>query len=196
MNATAYPLVKRGVDLAVASAGLALASPLLGLAASLVKAEDGGPVLFTQDRAGLNGRPFRIYKLRTMVVGHRSKEQTRDSSPGVTRTGRVLRRMKLDEVPQLWNVLRGDMSLVGPRPCLPETIREMPEWALERFNIRPGLTGLAQVNGNAVIPWPIRWRLDVEYVHRASLLTDARILVRTVETVVVGENRIAARIRA
>lgn len=192
----AYTALKRTVDLTGALVLLAVAGPIGATSALLIKLEDGGPVFFAQDRVGLDGRVFRIYKFRSMVVDYQTTEQTYDTSPGVTRVGRILRRTKIDELPQLWNVARGDMSLIGPRPCLPATVEVMPAWALTRFDVRPGMTGLAQVSGSATLPWPTRWLYDVEYVERRSTIMDLRILLRTILTIIVGESRTARTFRA
>lgn len=186
-----YRHVKRALDLAVAAAGLVLSAPVLAAAAAGIKSHDGGPVLFKQTRVGRDCQPFSIYKFRTMEVDHGTVGQTLNGSVGVTPIGRILRRTKVDELPQLANVLRGEMSLVGPRPCLPETLDQMPDWAHARFAVRPGLTGLAQINGNAAIPWQMRWRYDVRYVSQLGLLADLSILCATAKAIVVGEENAA-----
>lgn len=186
-----YRHIKRSLDFCVAGAGLLLLSPLLAVAAAGIKIQDRGPVLFQQTRIGQNCHPFSIYKFRTMEVDHQTVGQISKVSPGVTPVGRFLRRTKVDELPQLVNILRGEMSLVGPRPCLPETLDEMPAWAHARFAVRPGLTGLAQISGNASIPWQTRWRFDIRYVSQLGLLPDLSILVATAKTIVLGEEKAA-----
>lgn len=182
--------VKRPLDVLGGLLGLLAASPLLVIGALSVRLTSRGPVRFHQERVGLHGQTFRIVKLRTMYVDEaRSIEQTVGSSSGVTPVGRLLRRLKIDELPQLINVVRGDMSLVGPRPCLPETCADMPQWARARFTVRPGLTGLAQVNGNIALSWEERWRFDVEYSNSIRLVNDARIILKTLAVLALGEQK-------
>jgi len=182
--------IKRWVDLVGAAIGLLAASPLLFLSAVLVKLTSPGPLMFSQERAGLNGEPFRVLKLRTMTVDHnRGQGQTTAATSDVIPVGRVLRRLKIDELPQLINVLRGDMSMVGPRPCLMQTRDEMPTWACKRFGARPGLTGLAQVNGNVALSWEERWQYDAHYVESVSLKGDVAILLKTLLVLFAGEDR-------
>jgi lipopolysaccharide/colanic/teichoic acid biosynthesis glycosyltransferase len=157
-------------------------SPLLALAALAVKLEDGGPVFYRQLRVGKDGRDFELVKLRTMVVdaerqgaGH---AVDRDD-PRITPAGRVLRRLSIDELPQLWNVLRGEMSLVGPRPTLRYQVDRYDERQRHRLDVRPGLTGWAQVNGRAALPWNERIELDLWYVEHRSTWVDLKILALT-----------------
>ena len=174
--------IKRAVDVVGAAAGLALAAPILALAACAIKLEDGGPVLFRQMRLGRGAKEFEILKLRTMTV---DAEQIRgdgvvvDGDPRITRIGNFLRRTAVDELPQLWHVLRGEMSLVGPRPVPPAHLERYDERQRRRLEVKPGLTGWAQIHGRASLPWPERLELDVWYVEHQSLALDARILVRT-----------------
>ncbi|NBC17430.1 MAG: sugar transferase [Bacteroidetes bacterium] len=174
---------KRLLDLVGASASLLLAAPVLALAGAAIWIEDGGPVLFRQVRAGRHGRPFTLYKLRTLRRGDHDPENPEDHA---TRVGRVLRRWSLDELPQLWNVLRGAMSLVGPRPALPEQAARYDAAQRRRLAIRPGLTGWAQIHGRNALSWPARIRLDVWYVEHRSLWLDLRILLRTPAAVLSG----------
>ncbi len=181
---------KRLLDLLSAAVLLVLLSPALALIALLIPLESPGPALFRQERLGWRGRVFRIYKFRTMthaarVPGHEIFGQ----DPDVTRLGRWLRRLKLDELPQLWNVLFGTMSLVGPRPALPQQLAEYDAAARRRLDVRPGLTGLAQVAGNIYLTWPERWAYDAQYVERLSFGLDLWILWRTLFVVVWGEAR-------
>jgi lipopolysaccharide/colanic/teichoic acid biosynthesis glycosyltransferase len=174
--------LNRAADVAVAGAGLVLASPLLGVVALAIKLEDGGPVLYRQLRVGQGGRDFELLKLRTMVVGAERQGagwavDARD--PRITRVGRVLRRLSLDELPQLWNVVRGDMSVIGPRPTLRYQVEQYTERQRRRLEVRPGITGWAQVQGRAALPWDERIELDVWYVEHRSPLVDLRILART-----------------
>jgi lipopolysaccharide/colanic/teichoic acid biosynthesis glycosyltransferase len=165
-----------------AGAALLLAGPLLALAALAVKLEDGGPVLYRQRRVGKDGVEFELLKLRTMVVGAERQGAgyavDRDD-PRITRVGRVLRRLSADELPQLWNVLRGEMSLVGPRPTLGYQVDRYTERQRRRLEVRPGLTGWAQIQGRAELPWEDRIELDVWYVEHRSPWLDLRILART-----------------
>jgi lipopolysaccharide/colanic/teichoic acid biosynthesis glycosyltransferase len=174
--------VNRALDVAVAGGGLVLASPLLALAALAVKLEDGGPVLFRQTRVGLHGVDFELLKLRTMVVGAEGQGAgyaVDRGDPRITRVGRLLRRTSVDELPQLWNVLRGEMSIIGPRPTLRYQVERYTPRQRRRLDVRPGLTGWAQVAGRATLPWAERIELDVWYVEHRSPLVDLRILLRT-----------------
>jgi lipopolysaccharide/colanic/teichoic acid biosynthesis glycosyltransferase len=183
---------KRGCDVIGAALLLALSAPVLALAALAIALEDGRPVLFLQTRAGLRGRPFRVVKLRTLKVNQvapSSLGQVRAGNALVLRTGAVLRRLKIDELPQLWNVLVGDMSLVGPRPTMPEQAEAYDANEARRLEVRPGLSGWAQVNGNVELTWEERILLDVWYVDHWSLILDARILAATARVVLFGEKR-------
>ena len=174
--------MRRAVDVAVASAGLVAASPVLALAALAVKLEDRGPILFRQVRVGKDGADFELLKLRTMIVGAESQGAGFAVDRGdsrITRIGRLLRRTSVDELPQLWNVVRGEMSLIGPRPTLRYQVDRYDEHQRHRLDIRPGITGWAQVNGRAALPWAERIELDVWYVEHRSLALDLKILLRT-----------------
>jgi lipopolysaccharide/colanic/teichoic acid biosynthesis glycosyltransferase len=174
--------VNRAFDVLLAGTGLTLTSPLLGLAALAIKLEDGGPVLYRQTRVGLRGEDFELLKLRTMVVGAEKigKGFAVDrGDPRITRLGRLLRRTSVDELPQLWNVLRGDMSVIGPRPTLRYQVDQYDPHQRRRLDVKPGLTGWAQVHGRAALPWSQRIELDVWYVENRSPLLDLKILLRT-----------------
>ena len=174
--------MNRASDVALAGTALVLASPLLGLAALAVKLEDGGPVLYTQTRVGRDGVDFELLKLRTMVVGAErlgAGYAVNEGDSRITRAGRILRRLSLDELPQLWNVIRGDMSLIGPRPTLRYQVERYTPRQLRRLDVKPGITGWAQVHGRAQLPWEERIELDVWYVEHRSPLVDVRILART-----------------
>ncbi len=174
--------MNRAADVAIAGLGLALASPLLVASALAVKLTDGGAVLFRQQRVGLDGRDFELLKLRTMVVGAEGKGAgyaVERGDPRITRAGRLLRRTSIDELPQLWNVLRGDMSIVGPRPTLRYQVDRYTDNQRKRLAVRPGLTGWAQVHGRAELPWAERIELDVWYVEHRSVALDLKILLRT-----------------
>ncbi len=175
--------LKRLIDVVGATAGLVVTAPLLGVAALAIRREDGGPALFRQERVGRDGHPFTLLKLRTMIVDAHTVGAGYAVDRGdsrITRTGEVLRRTSLDELPQLVNVLRGDMSLVGPRPTLSYQVETYTPRQRRRLEVRPGLTGWAQLHGRARLPWSERIELDVWYVEHRSLLLDLRILVRTV----------------
>ena len=186
-------MAKRALDITVAAALLVLAAPLMLLIALAIKLDSPGPVIFRQRRVGKDGRPFTFYKFRGMVadaearlheVAHLNEvdgpifKSRRD--PRVTRVGRVLRRTSLDELPQLWNVLRGDMSLVGPRPPLPTEVTRYEPWQRDRLLVPGGITGLWQVSGRNLLGFEDMVRLDLEYITRWSLWLDLRILLRTI----------------
>jgi lipopolysaccharide/colanic/teichoic acid biosynthesis glycosyltransferase len=178
-----YEAAKRVIDVVGAGIGLAVSAPVLAASALAVRLEDGGPVCFLQERVGLQGRPFHVLKLRTMVVDAERKGAGFAVDRGdsrITRIGRLLRATSVDELPQLWNVLRGDMSLVGPRPTLAYQVEKYTDRQRRRLEVRPGVTGWAQVNGRASLSWPERIELDVWYVEHRSLALDLRILLRTV----------------
>jgi lipopolysaccharide/colanic/teichoic acid biosynthesis glycosyltransferase len=174
--------VNRALDLVGASLGLALASPFLAAAAIAIKLDDRGPVLYRQQRVGKDGDEFELVKLRTMVVGAERQGAGWAVDHGdtrITRVGSVLRRISLDEVPQLWNVVRGEMSLIGPRPTLAYQVEQYTPHQRRRLDVRPGITGWAQVQGRASLPWEERIELDVWYVEHRSPRLDAKILART-----------------
>jgi lipopolysaccharide/colanic/teichoic acid biosynthesis glycosyltransferase len=181
--------VNRAADVIGASLGLALASPVLAAAAVAIKLEDRGPVFYRQRRVGYQGRDFDLLKLRTMVVGAESQGAgfaVNRGDPRITRTGRLLRRLSLDELPQLWNVVRGDMSLIGPRPTLRYQVEQYTPRQRRRLDVKPGLTGWAQVNGRTKLPWDERIELDVWYVEHRSPWIDLKILLRTPLALVTG----------
>jgi lipopolysaccharide/colanic/teichoic acid biosynthesis glycosyltransferase len=182
--------VKRALDVTVALAALLVLSPLLALTALLILLEDGRPVFFRQNRAGLGGQPFSIFKFRSMRVNDAPVAlmgAVTGAHPLVTRVGRVIRRTKIDELPQLLNVLKGDLSLVGPRPTLLEQVAEYDAFEQRRLSLKPGVTGWAQVCGGIYMPWEERIALDVWYIDHWSLLLDAEVLLRTVGVIVLGE---------
>jgi lipopolysaccharide/colanic/teichoic acid biosynthesis glycosyltransferase len=174
--------VNRILDATLGSLGLALSSPALAAAALAIKLDDGGPILFRQRRVGLNGEEFELLKLRTMEVGaeHRGAGlAVNEGDPRITRVGRLLRRLSIDEFPQLWNVVRGDMSLIGPRPTLAYQVERYTPRQRRRLEVKPGITGWAQIHGRARLPWDDRIELDVWYVENRSPLLDLKILART-----------------
>jgi lipopolysaccharide/colanic/teichoic acid biosynthesis glycosyltransferase len=173
--------VNRALDVLIAGAGLVVASPALALSALAVKL-DGGPALYRQTRVGKDGADFELLKLRTMVIGAETMGAGYAVDKGdarITRVGRLLRRLSLDELPQLWNVLRGDMSIIGPRPTLRYQVEQYDDRQRRRLEIRPGLTGWAQIHGRAGLPWPERIEYDLWYVDHRSARTDLLILLRT-----------------
>ena len=186
------------MDLLLAAPLLILAAPLLGLLAIAIKLDSRGPVFFAQERVGRAGRHFRLFKLRTMVA---DAEQRRaellaqstdpgwlklDHDPRITRIGRRLRRLSLDELPQLWNVVRGEMSMVGPRPLIPAEDEHVQGWARGRLDLTPGITGYWQVLGRTRIPFEEMVKLDYLYVMNWSLWEDVRLMLRTLPVVVGG----------
>ena len=181
---------KRLTDLIISLFLLILLSPILILCTLFIKLGDKGPIFYKQQRVGLNGCFFEILKFRSMSVNeNREIGQTFNTDPEVTWIGRLMRRTKIDELPQLINVVKGDMGLVGPRPCLIITYEEMPEWAKERFKVRPGMTGLAQINGNIFLSWEERWKYDIQYVKNLSILNDIKIVFKTILVVIFGEDK-------
>lgn len=186
-------LVKRVVDVVFSSLALVTAFPLFVLIALAIKIDSGGPVLFRQTRVGKDGRLFTCYKFRTMHVGAPDIRNPDGSTfnaeddPRLTRVGRFLRKSTLDELPQFFNVLKGDMSIVGPRPDLPDQVRFYSERHKKRLLVKPGMTGWAWIHGRNSIPWELRRDLDVEYVENYSLWLDFYILLRTLPMVLLAK---------
>ena len=192
-------LVKRAIDVIGALSAILLFAPLMALAALAVKLDSRGPILFVQERAGKHGKPFKMFKFRTMVE---NAEELLDQvvnldalqepmfkleeDPRITRVGRFLRRWSIDELPQLFNVLRGEMSLVGPRPEESRIVARYSEWHRERLMAKPGITGPMQVSGRGDLPFEERARLEIEYVRRYTLWRDLSILLRTIPAVILG----------
>ena len=179
----------RALDVIVAALALALLSPLLALAALLIRLESRGPVFYRQLRVGRGGEPFELWKLRTMVPGAESMGAGIYVVPGdprITRIGMHLRRFSLDELPNLVNVIRGEMAIVGPRPTVQVQVDRYTERQLRRLEVKPGITGWAQVNGRTSLPWPERIELDVWYVEHRSLWLDLRILAKTARMLASG----------
>jgi lipopolysaccharide/colanic/teichoic acid biosynthesis glycosyltransferase len=182
-------VIRRGVDIAVAAAVLVVASPLLAAAVAAIRLTSRGPAIYRQRRVGLNGREFEVLKLRTMVSGAEQLGAglaVDEGDPRITRVGALLRRTSLDELPNLWNVVRGEMSLIGPRPTVPSQVARYDERQRGRLAIKPGITGWAQVNGRAALPWSQRIELDLYYIEHRSAVLDARILARTVRVLMGG----------
>jgi lipopolysaccharide/colanic/teichoic acid biosynthesis glycosyltransferase len=183
------PNASRALDVAVAVVVLPVAAPLTVLAAVAIKLESRGPVFYRQLRVGRHGRPFELWKLRTMVPKAESMGAgvyVLQGDPRITRVGRLLRRLSLDELPNLVNVLKGDMALVGPRPTVQEQVDRYTERQRRRLEVKPGITGWAQVNGRTSLPWPERIELDVWYVEHRSLWLDLRILAKTARMLATG----------
>ena len=175
-------MIKRTADLVTAIMALVLASPVLAVAAIAIRLEDGGPVLFKQQRVGLNGTLFSAFKLRSMVADAERKGlglAVKDGDERITRVGRLIRATSIDELPQLWNVIRGEMSVVGPRPTVPSQVEQYTPRQRKRLNALPGITGWAQVNGRNSISWAERIELDIWYVEHWSLWLDVKILALT-----------------
>jgi lipopolysaccharide/colanic/teichoic acid biosynthesis glycosyltransferase len=174
--------VNRAADVALAGLGLVVTGPLLAAGAAAVKLQDGGPVLFRQRRVGQDGEEFELLKLRTMVEGAEklgAGYAVDKGDPRITRTGRLLRRLSIDELPQLWNVVRGEMSVIGPRPTLRYQVERYTPRQRRRLEVKPGITGWAQIHGRAALPWEDRIELDVWYVEHRSPKVDLKILART-----------------
>lgn len=185
-------VVKRGSDILISFLGILLFSPLWILIGGLVKITSPGPVFFLQERPGYHRKLFNVYKFRTMYVGSeqmiKGKEVSKDDAR-ITPVGKILRRTKLDEIPQLLNVLNGEMSLIGPRPERVSSLEDYTPFIEKRLDMRPGLSGLAQVSGNIYLDLQERYRLDVYYVEHFSLWLDLKILHRTVGVILLGEER-------
>lgn len=183
--------IKRFVDLVGSGIGLIIISPILLITVILLELFMPGPVFFKQQRVGKNGKLFNILKFRSMKVD-REAESSHDFTKDTERMtpfGNLIRRLKIDELPQLINVFRGDMSLVGPRPTVKEQTDLYNDYQRQRLNMRPGMTGLAQVNGNISLSWDERIEYDIEYINNFSILLDVKILIKTIAVVVCGEDR-------
>jgi lipopolysaccharide/colanic/teichoic acid biosynthesis glycosyltransferase len=182
-------VIRRTVDVVVSALAVALSSPILALAALAIRLETRGPAIYRQRRSGLHGAEFDVLKLRTMVDGAEHKGAglaVNENDARITRVGALLRRTSLDELPNLVNVLRGDMSLIGPRPTLPVQVAQYSERQRGRLALKPGITGWAQVNGRASLPWSERIELDLYYIEHRSLALDVRIVWRTLAMVLGG----------
>ena len=183
--------LKRLMDIGAAAVGLCLVSPLLALIALAIKLESpAAPLFFNDTVMGRHATRFRMFKFRTMVphaIDYGQRPEITGRHPLVTRVGAVLRRLKLDELPQLWNVLRGDMSVVGPRPMDPVRYERATEFQRQRLLMRPGLTGWAQVNGNINWSWDVRMQMDVWYIAHWSLMLDLQILIMTIPVLIMSE---------
>ncbi len=183
-------MIARVLDIVIAGAGSILSAPVIALLVLAIRLESPGHPIYSQTRAGKDGEPFSIYKLRTMVRGAEftgAGLAIQEGDDRITRVGAFLRRYSLDELPNLWNVLRGEMAIVGPRPTIPVQVQQYTERQRGRLAVKPGLTGWAQVNGRASLPWSQRIELDLWYVEHRSLALDLQILARTVRMVLAGD---------
>jgi len=186
----AQDAAKRALDLVIAGVGSLLTAPAVALLALAIRLESPGHPVYRQARAGKDGNEFSIYKLRTMVRGAEftgAGLAIQEGDDRITRVGSFLRRYSLDELPNLWNVLRGEMSIVGPRPTLPVQVQQYDERQRGRLAVKPGMTGWAQVHGRAALPWPERIELDLYYVKHRTLMLDLKIIARTVRMVLGGQ---------
>jgi len=184
-------MIRRAIDILVSATALLLSSPILAAAMLAVRLDSRGPVIYRQARSGLNGHEFNVLKLRTMVDGAEKLGAglaVNENDSRITRVGFFLRRTSIDELPNLINVLRGEMSLIGPRPTLPVQVSQYTERQRGRLAIKPGITGWAQVNGRATLPWSERIELDLYYIEHRSLALDLKILWRTVSMVLGGSD--------
>ena len=188
-----YYYIKSVMDFILALIALIILLPLLLIVAILIKLDSKGPVFYTQLRPGKNQKVFKVYKFRTMVQGADKYQkvgvEVRKDDNRITSLGRFLRRFKIDELPQLINILKGDMSIVGPRPSLPEYLEQYEKWELDRFLVRPGLTGLAQINGNIYLNRKEKSAYDIRYVKEMSFFLDIKIIIKTVLIVLFGEDK-------
>lgn len=185
MRATTWITIRRVFDFALTLVVVIVTSPIMLITAILIK-RDGGPAMFLQPRVGRDGTVFQIYKFRSMIVNADKflDERGMPTRDRITPVGQTIRRTSIDELPQLLNVLKGDMAIIGPRPILPRMLPYMTMEERRRFSIRPGITGWAQVNGRNLIPWSQRFRLDVEYIDTANPIRDFSILLMTAKRVV------------
>lgn len=183
-------MITRGLDLLIGGVAALLSAPLVALAALAIRLESPGHPVYRQTRVGKDGRQFQICKLRTMVRGAEftgAGLAIQEGDDRITRVGALLRRTSLDELPNLWNVVRGEMSIVGPRPTVQVQVDQYTERQLGRLKVKPGITGWAQINGRASLPWSERIELDLWYVEHRSLLLDLKILARTAKLVLKGD---------
>jgi lipopolysaccharide/colanic/teichoic acid biosynthesis glycosyltransferase len=192
--------VKRAIDIVGAVVGLILFAPIILLFAVLIKLDSKGPVFYKADRLGKGAKPFTFYKLRSMYTGaHESRDNLMHlnqvkgpvfklfDDPRITRIGRFMRKCSIDEMPQMYNVLKGDMSLVGPRPPIPEEVEKYEPWQLRRLSLKPGITCLWQISGRSRLGFDEWMRLDIEYINNQSFWMDMKILLRTIPAVLLRE---------
>ncbi len=184
---------KRLCDAVASAVLLVVTAPVMGACALAIRVESGGPVIFDQQRAGQDGVPFTLHKFRSMEVGTHERSGGYPTPAMVTKVGAIMRRTSLDELPQLWNILRGDMSFVGPRPALLDQVARYNSEQRQRLATRPGLTGLAQIRFRNSAPWSVRIESDIEYVRNQSLRTDVSILLRTLPAVLFGGGQLVGQ---
>ena len=183
--------IKRPLDFILSGIALMLIMPLFVPVALLIKIANNGPIFFSQYRLGRSGKIIKILKFRSMT--HRPNRIPGEAgelirgNPEITAIGKIIRRFKIDELPQLLSVVRGELSLIGPRPCLPEMINELDDDGVKRLKVRPGCSGLAQVNGNIHLPWQERWKYDAYYVDHVSFILDLKIILKTLKLIFLGE---------
>jgi undecaprenyl phosphate N,N'-diacetylbacillosamine 1-phosphate transferase len=194
--------IKRSADILVSAAGLVIMSPIFVVVSIIIKITSPGPIFFLQRRVGRSGVVFKIIKFRTMTVDREVERRVEEhkvdhanDEQRMTNIGRILRRLKIDEMPQLLNVIKGDMSLVGPRPTLERQVARYTDRQRRRHEMRPGMTGLAQVNGGTALSWDERIEYDIDYVNNFSLWLDIMILVKTLLIIFFGEERFKKRYR-
>jgi lipopolysaccharide/colanic/teichoic acid biosynthesis glycosyltransferase len=178
---------KRFFDIVASVAGLIVLSPVIAIVAYLIRKRLGAPILFRQARPGLNGKPFEMVKFRTMLDAFDAEGKPLPDSERMTDFGRFLRSSSLDELPELWNVIKGDMSLVGPRPLLMEYVPLYDDVQVRRHEVRPGVTGWAQINGRNALSWDEKFKLDVWYVDNQSFLLDLKIILLTIKKVLIRD---------
>jgi len=183
--------IKRLTDILISGLGLILFFPIFIIVAVLIKLTMPGPIFFMQERVGKDKKTFQILKFRTMKVDKEAEEKMDfyKDKERLTKFGRFLRRTKIDELPQLINVIKGDMSLVGPRPTIMQQVENYTQYEMQRLAMRPGMTGLAQVSGNTAIPWEQRIKYDLEYINNFSIILDFKILIKTIAIILLGEDK-------
>ena len=185
--------LKRILDVLLSGIALIILTPIFIIICVLILKDDFGPIFFKQKRVGKDEKIFEVFKFRTMYINAEKYQklgvEVTGEDPRITKLGYFLRRFKLDELPQLYNILKGDMSIIGPRPSLPDYLKIYKDWERERFRVKPGLSGLAQVNGNIYLSRIKRSRLDVKYVRELSFSLDLKIVLKTILVIIFGEKR-------
>ncbi len=194
----AYIRFKYACDFVIALVAVTVLSPLLLCVAIAIKTEDGGKIIFAQRRTGVGGKKFNCYKFRSMknteVLFDKSKPVIKDNNPNLTKVGKIIRKFKIDELPQLFNVIKGDMCIIGPRPLLPVYDSDYADWEIVKFEVRPGMTGLGQVYGNGYLSIKDRKYYDVYYTMHASPWMDIKIAFKTIAVIIFGEKRFLRRV--
>lgn len=191
-----YLFIKRLADIAAAVIMLLILAPFFLVVAIIMKLTDPGPIFFSQQRSGLGGKGFTIYKFRTMRIGreHDPFEYVSAEHGDITQLGGLLRRFKFDETPQVWNILKGDMSLIGPRPTLPEQVAEYNDFERRRLEVRPGCTGLAQIHGGITLSWPEKIKWDVYYIDHLGPMVDLGIFFKTFAVILGGDKKFTRKV--